>query len=131
MAGLEAGQATQRVRRVIERLASELFWLRAEQIALRELGGRDHVGLDFFKVAHTGIQGDWLIRLIRVFEDHGDVASFWYLHRAVQREVEQALGRTTVSMSEIQSLSDRIKPIRNKVFVHIDKAGVFSPDAFY
>ena len=44
---------------------------------------------------------------------------------------ERALARTSVSFAEIQSLSDRIKVIRDKVFVHIDKDGVFDPDAFY
>jgi hypothetical protein len=97
--GLEAGEATKRVHRVIKRLAFELFWVRAEQAALRELGGRDHVGVDFFKIAQTGIQGDWLLRLVRILDDHSDAASIAYLNRTVPREVERSLGRTSVTPS--------------------------------
>jgi len=129
--GLEAGEATARVHRVIRRLAYELFWLRAEQVALRELDGRDHVGLDFFRIAYTGIQGDWLIRLVRVLEPDGDVASWWYLDRTIPRDVQEALAPTGVDRSELESLAQRIRAIRNKVFVHIDKHGVFEPDAVY
>ncbi|MBI4611096.1 MAG: hypothetical protein HY726_19075 [Candidatus Rokubacteria bacterium] len=120
-----------RFARTTKRLLTEVYWLRTEQKALQMLEGRDHIGVDFFLVAYTALGGDRLIRLVRVFENSKKVASFWYLYRCDPKRIEQLLKVTGTQLSELEDLSDRLRVIRNKVFVHIDKQGVFNPSAIY
>jgi len=120
-----------RSRRVTRRLLFEVHWIRSEEVALRRLDGLDHIGLDFFKVAHAALLGDRLIRLVRVFEDSRRIASFWYLHSCRPSEVEALLRDTPMTLAGLRDLSARLKKVRNKTFVHIDKRGVFNPAAIY
>jgi hypothetical protein len=120
-----------RFRRVVERIGKEAFWLYTEDIALRALGTVYSRGLDFFRVAHVGIQGDRMIRLIRILEEDAQVASFWYLYRCEPTAVEKAARAANVDLKFLRDLEARLKTIRDKVFVHIDKHGVFDPNKIY
>jgi hypothetical protein len=124
-------QPPDRLTRTVRRLLAELCWIRYEQNVLRHLKGLDHVGVDFFLVTHTGLRGDRLIRLVRIFEESERVASFWYLLRCRPKHVEGLLSDAGVKLSDVQDLSNRLKIVRNAVFVHIDKRGVFDPPAIY
>jgi len=84
---------SERFKRTVVRFARETFWLRTHHNALKALSNLEAVGLDFFRVAHVGIQGDRLIRLIRLLEEDTRVASFWYLHRCEQKRVEAILAQ--------------------------------------
>jgi hypothetical protein len=122
---------TARYKRTVERVTTEACWLYTEQSALIALGKVDAHGLDFFRVAFTGLLGDRLLRLVRILEENTRVASFWYLYRCSPKSVEQALKRTSVSVAELRDFSRRLRSIRNQTFVHIDKAGVFDPAKIY
>jgi hypothetical protein len=124
-------QARNRFGRALYRALVETAWLRYEQTALRALGGKDHFGVDFFIVAHTAIAGDRLIRLVRLLEDDSRVASFWYLHRCAPKAVEGALAACGMSIDAVRDLARRIKLIRDKAFVHVDKTAVFNPEVIY
>ena len=56
-----------------KRLLFDLYWLRAEAVALDKLGGKEHVGLDFFRVAFIALWADFFSRLARVLDKY----SFW------------------------------------------------------
>lgn len=113
--------------RTTERLLHEVHCLRTEQVALQSLSGQQSFGLDFFRVAFTALIGDRAIRLIRVFEESKRVSSFWYLHRCKPKLIEKLLESTGVKISDLRDLSERLKCIRDKTFVHIDKDRVFDP----
>ncbi len=66
-----------------------------------------------------------LIRLIRIFEQRG-AASFWYLHRCEPSKVGKG-----IDIAKLEDFSERLKDIRDKVFVHIDKGAVFDPQKVY
>ncbi len=112
--------------RTVRRLLAEVDWLRTEQKALERLIGVDTIGLDFFRVAYTALHGDRLLRLVRVFEQSKRVASFWYLYRCAPKEVGQGL-----DLCRLGEFSARLKTIRDKTLVHIDKDAVFDPQAVY
>lgn len=112
--------------RTVSRLRAEVDWLRTEQTALERLIGVECIGRDFFRVAHTALLGDRLLRLVRVFEQSTQVASFWYLHRCQPQKVGEGL-----DVQRLKKFAARLKPIRDKTFVHIDKDGVFDPNAVY
>jgi hypothetical protein len=122
-------EAEARFLRALDRLLRELVLLHYEQTALKRLDGRYTTGCDFFAIAQRGIFGDRLIRLIRLLEDDQQAASFWYLNRCAPRTVTECL--SGISLNEIKDLSDRLTLIRNKVFVHIDKEGLFSAEQIY
>ena len=117
--------------RAVQRVTAEAFWLFTEQTALRALNSVTSHGLDFFRVAFTGLLGDRLLRLVRVFEQDLQVASFWYLVRCNRKAVEEAVTQASGSMEQLQEFSARLKLIRDKTFVHIDKQAVFDPAQIY
>lgn len=123
--------ATARYKRTLQRITAEVSWLFTEQTALVALSEVDAHGLDFFRVAFTALLGDRLLRLVRVLEEDSQVASFWYLHRCNPKRVEQALDKTGINVADLRDFSHRLKSIRDKTFVHIDKAGVFDPEQIY
>lgn len=106
------GQADRRVRRTLRRLLIELFRLRAEQTALREMTGLDHFGYDFFKVTHTALHGDRLLRLVRIFDEDGDAASFWYICNCLSVLVQRAVESVGLSIDELRDFSKRLKRVR-------------------
>lgn len=124
-------QQNQRFARVVKRLLYEIAWIRIEGVALRELGKGIPSALKFFYVAHTGLRGDRLARLIRVFDEGKDVASFWYLHRCKPKEMGCLFKRSGVMLEDLKSVSRKLKLIRNRTFVHIDKLGVQDPAQVY
>lgn len=129
-----AGQADRRIRRAVRRLLIELFWLGADQAALRELTGREHFGYDFFLVSQRAFNGDRLLRLIRILDEDREAASFWYLHRCLPKTVERHLACATegiIDIANVQAFSLRLKKIRDRSFIHIDKYAVFDPEAIY
>jgi hypothetical protein len=67
-------------------LLFDLYWLRAEAVAIQRLGGKDHVGLDFFKVAHIALYGDFFNRLGRVLDRH----SLWAVRAADVPGIDEA-----------------------------------------
>ncbi len=61
-----------------------------------------------------------------MLEDSRDTSSFWYLHRCDPAKVA-----ADIDVSVLRKLSVRLKKVRDKVFVHIDKDAVFDPEARY
>jgi hypothetical protein len=120
-----------RYKRTVARITKETSWLLIEQEALVALSPVLCHGMDFFRVAGTGLLGDRLLRLIRVLEQDKQVASFWYLYRCNRKGVTEALNKTRLDLGDLRDFSDRLKTIRDRTFVHMDKAGVFDPQHVY
>jgi hypothetical protein len=114
------------VRQAIERIAYEAHHLREDMAALKALAqARERLNCPFMVVASGGLQSDLLARLARVLELDGRVGSFWFLRR---RGVIQA-DRSTIKF--LSDIADRLEPIRNKVFAHIDKEVLRNPQKPY
>jgi hypothetical protein len=124
--GAKAKAATHRARfeATVTRLIHEVHNLRGTYAAMRAGQGRS-LGNLFVQVASAALQSDLLIRLIRIFED-GEAASFWYLHRCEPHKFGKGL-----NIERLKDFSARLKNIRDKVFVHIDKDAVFEPQKIY
>ena len=120
-----------RFRRTIERITKEAFWLHTYQNALDGMIGVRSVGLDFFRVSMGAIRDAQLIRLIRVLERGSNSSSFWYLHNANSSAVEKAAKSSGLNLDALANVAERLRGIRDKAFVHIDKDGVFDPQRFY
>jgi hypothetical protein len=122
---------TDRYKRAVRRTTIEAFWLFTDETALIALSNIKSVGLEFFRVAHTALLGDRLLRLIRVFDENQETAAFWYLYRCNPKFIDQCIKPSTVTLPELRDLSQRLKRVRDKTFIHIDKDGVFDPEMIY
>jgi hypothetical protein len=113
-----------RFERTLKRLFAETYNLIFVQAALEALQNR-RSGV-IVTTAFSALYSDRLLRLVRIFENSGDTATFWYLHRCEPNNVAQ-----DIDIPHLAEFSDKVKHIRDKTFVHIDKDFVFDPDAAY
>jgi hypothetical protein len=115
-------------KRAAFRLLLETHNLRNDQAALDALSEAEQKNLKspFVAVAAGALQGDRLIRLVRIFEDSSRTASFWYLHRCEPKNIGQG-----VDVIWLKDFSKRIKRVRDKTFVHIDKDSSFDAREIY
>jgi hypothetical protein len=129
-ASSSASHSPRRYERTVQRIAGEAFWLKTYHSAI--CGMKVHaMGLDFFRVALNSLKDARLIRLIRVLEDDSQTASFWYLLKANGKQVRRAAKSGGLDLDWLSDVAARLKSIRDKTFVHIDKGSVFDPDALY
>lgn len=127
----QPGHSDARFRRTVERIGAEAFWLHTYQNAIEGMRGVDAVGLDFFRVSLNSLKDARLVRLIRVLEDDSSIASFWYLLRCNEPLVKKAATHGGLDLVQLREIAQKLVAVRNKTFVHIDKDGVFDPQAFY
>jgi hypothetical protein len=119
---------TARFNTTLQRLTTEAYNLRCDIAAWAVLqdDGRELVKrVPLFAVCASTLQSDILIRLIRIFDFHPKAPSLWYLLRhAPPPEVVDGIDR-------LAEFSNQLKKIRDRVFVHIDRDGVFNPESIY
>ena len=120
-----------RFKRTVERIGAEAYWLNTYQNAINGMKGVDAIGLDFFRVSLNALKDARLIRLIRILEDDSQTASFWYLLRSNAALVKKAAKNGGLELTELRSIADALKSVRDKTFVHIDRDGVFDPQSYY
>jgi hypothetical protein len=108
----------------VERLIRELHCLRRVFAAMSAAQGEYSSNL-FMHVAGPALQTEMFLRLIRILEAR-KAASFWFLYRCEPPRIAEG-----IDIAKLQDFSDRLKLIRDKVFVHIDKDAVFDPQKAY
>ena len=112
-------------RKALDRLMREIDNLRAEQAAIVAYQELQPPKNRFLTVAFVALQGDRLLRLIRIFEDSAESASFWYLHRCAPQRMKN------LDIERLRDLSSKLKTVRNLTFVHLDKKGIFNAAAIW
>lgn len=123
--------ADARFARAVTRATIETCWLQRYETTIDRLQGVDAVGTDFFRVALNALLDARLVRLIRLLEKSDRTASFWYLHRTKPNIVDDTSKRLGIDLSKIEELSSKLRPIRDRAFIHIDKKAVFDPQQLY
>lgn len=119
-----------RFKRTVTRIAAEAFWLRTYQAAIEGMRV-EAIGLDFFRVSLNALKDARLIRLMRVLEDDSRTASFWYLVRSNERLLRQCAKESNLDIDFLRAVADKLRGIRDKTFVHVDREGVFDPPQYY
>jgi hypothetical protein len=114
--------------RSLKRNLAELARAILDWKALRglETADTDH-GIDFIRLSYWALFNDCFAHAMRVFDQHSDAASFWYLRRCEQGEVDKAATAVGLQIAELESLSSSLKLVRDKTHFHIDKKAVFDP----
>jgi hypothetical protein len=114
-----------RFRRSLLRLLRELQSARHVAAAIQAMEGAESSNL-FIITAALALEADLKLRLIRILEDSNETSSFWYLHRCEPKAIA-----AEIDIGAFRHFSDRLKKVRDKVIVHIDKQAVFDPEAIY
>jgi len=84
-------------------------------------------GLNFFQVAAAALQNDIYAGAHRAFDNHKDAASFWYICNIAKEHVADAEKESGIQIEEIRRLSDKLKPIRDRVHSHIQRGALDDP----
>jgi hypothetical protein len=127
----KASRSTARFQRTVTRVTIEAIWLHRYQTAIDKLQIAEAVGTDFFRVALSALLDARLVRLIRLLEQSSRTASFWYLYRAEPKIVNSAAERSGVDLDKFRKLSEKLRAVRNRTFMHIDRHEVFDPQRVY
>lgn len=85
-------------------------------------------GLNFFRVAATALQNDIYAGAHRALESRQDSASFWYIRNIASKLIDGAANDAGISISEIERLAGKLKPIRDQVHSHVDRRALGDPD---
>ncbi len=119
-----------RFRRTVRRLTIETRNLRGDFAArhvwyawLADGGSTSNL---FLRGAGFALQSDLMIRLIRVLDVGRTTSSFWYLHQCGLSTAGDG-----IDFEKLREFSMKLKSVRDKTFVHIDKKGVFDPGKYY
>lgn len=115
----------ERYRMALERLTREIDNLRTVQAAIAAYNEAQPPSNRFLTLAFIALLGDRLLRLIRIFEDNRDTASFWYLHRCTPERMKH------LDVERLKSLSGKLKTVRDLTFVHLDKRGISKAAAIW
>ena len=107
-----------RFHRTVKRLLHETHNLMSVRAALEALDGAIRNGTlqnnAFLNTALSSLYSDQLIRLIRIFVQSKEVATFWYLYNCEPGNVGAC-----VDIDRLRSFSTKITVVRNGTFVHI------------
>lgn len=85
-------------------------------------------GMSFFHVAFNALSNDAVAHAIKVLDKHSKAASFWYVLEQKEQEIRSFCSARALSLSEIETVSEKLKSIRDRTHFHIDRRDVFDPE---
>lgn len=88
---------------------------------------RSFHGLDCFRIAKNAVSNDVVTHAIRIYDQHKDAASFWYVIKCNEKFSNAAIKKNNLNLDDIRNLSEKIRAIRDKTHFHIDKNFVNNP----
>jgi hypothetical protein len=83
------------------------------------------------KGTYFALFNDYLSHCIKVLEDRGGAASFWYIYRTNQGPLDKAAKELNIDVAELQGMSEKLKHVRDKTHFHIDRDGVLDPKVIW
>lgn len=86
-------------------------------------------GLDFFRVAITALQNDLYAGAHRAFDRHDDATSIWFIRNIAEELFLKALSEANVTLERLEELSEKLKPIRDRVHFHSDRRDLENPSS--
>ena len=90
-----------------------------------------YTGKVFIRVINDALHNDYMSHSIKLFEQGSQAASFWYIYRSDARQIDLHARRTGYSLTTLQTVSDKLKAIRNGTHFHIDSSGVLDPGVIW
>lgn len=90
--------------------------------------GFTYTGMSFFVIADQALFNDMIAGAIRVFDDHKDVSSIWYIIRCNEGAAKKAAAACGTSIESLRAIVPKLRHIRDKTHFHIDREAVEAPD---
>ncbi|WP_338765668.1 hypothetical protein [Massilia sp. METH4] len=126
-----------KVRAVIERNVAELDHAAMKLAAHGALPDTPGVGpanapadtgaATFLALARQALYNDALSGTLRVFDDHKDAHSLWYVLRCQRKEAIAAAAACGIGLEALEETSARLRRIRNRTQFHIDRQSIGDP----
>ncbi len=113
-----------RFERALNRNLSEVTHAILNMTVLHGIGNQS--GFTFKNYCRMALEGDLIVRLIRILDTHRDSAGFFYLYRCRKKRVEEFAKQKGIDLRGIENVANRLTPVRNKSLAHIDREGVFN-----
>ena len=83
-----------------------------------------YIRMSFFVIAAQALHNDMLAHAIKVFDEHRDAMSFWYIMRSNEGVMRRAAANVGLNVEELRSLSTKLRLIRTKTHFHIDRKSI-------
>ena len=118
--------------RALERLMHELDQAICEDRAHAAIWDcHTSQGMSFFRIAFYALSNDTVAHAIKILDRHPQSASFWYIFQQKEQEIRAFCAAHSISLTEIEAVSDALKNIRDRTHFHIDRRDVFDPEAVW
>lgn len=89
--------------------------------------GFNYTGMSFFVIAQQALFNDMVANAIRVFDDHKDVSSLWYIIRCNEGIAKKAATACGINIEKLRAIVPKLRHIRDKTHFHIDRKAVEAP----
>lgn len=116
-----------RYKKAVERNLAELQWTIIHRTTLLGIEQAKPVYDYFLHSAYNGLFNDYISHCLKVFELRGRSASFWYIYKTNEKIVKDFALAESIDLVQLQSVSEKLKHIRDKTHFHIDPEGVLAP----
>jgi hypothetical protein len=119
--------ASSRYENAIQRNLAELqraVLNRTTLLGLEDANGISHL---FLRLIYYAIFDDYIAHCIKVFENSKGAASFWYIYRTNRAPINAFACHHEISLEQLETVSAKLKHIRDKTHFHIDTNGVLDP----
>ena len=90
--------------------------------------GFTFTGMSFFVIAAQALFNDMIAGAIRIFDEHKEAGSLWYIIRCNEPAAQKAANACGIDMDELKAIVPKLRHIRDKTHFHIDKRNVENPD---
>lgn len=84
-------------------------------------------GMSFFVIAMHALYNDMIAHAIRIFDDHKEAGSHWYIVRCSNGIVHKAAKTCNIDIEELRRIVPKLRHIRDKTHFHIDRRAVAEP----
>jgi hypothetical protein len=86
-----------------------------------------YMGTSFFVIAQQALYNDMIASAIRIFDDHKEAGSLWYIIRCNQSAAKKAATACGINIDDLKAIVPKLRHIRDKTHFHIDKRSVENP----
>lgn len=85
----------------------------------------------FTQVIYDALENDYISHAIKVLDRNGQSSSFWYIYRSDAGPIDRHLRATGYTIEQLQTVSAKLKVVRDGTHFHIDSRGVLDPEAIW
>jgi len=117
--------------KAVSRNLAELQWAIIHRTTLLGIEKVDNAYSYFLHSTYNGLFNDYIAHCIKVFEQRKGCASFWYIYRSNKKPVDSFAQERSIDISFLESVSKKLKLIRDKTHFHIDIEGVLNTEEIW